>query len=173
MSEWGKKRWASERNLLFSLQAFSTPYVRLFFMDLPVNFLFFSFLLFYFPSLDHARYDIIVARGQQSQYRHRIASKARSTRYLLYVAYTPRVASTVRLVLMCTCLLRARTFTSNLFVVVRFLFTYEISNDGLSLIYWVVVYNWFCCRVGCTIYRNNISPACQEVRDISHVLLVD
>ena len=84
-------------------------------MDLPVNFLFFSFLLFYFPSLDHARYDIIVARGQQSQCRHRISSKARSTRYLLYVANTPCVASTVRLVLMCTCVLRARTSASNLF----------------------------------------------------------
>ena len=143
-----------------------------FFMDLRVIFLFFSFLFFYFPSLDHARYDITVARGQQSQYRHRIASKARSTCYLLYVAYTPCVASTVCLVLMCTCILRARTFTSNLFCCCSFPFTYEISTDGFSLIYSVVVYNWFCCRVGCTIYRNNISPACQEVRDISHVLLL-
>ena len=93
------------------------------------------------------------------------------THYLLYVAYTPRVASTVRLVLMCTCILCARISTSNLFGVVCFLLIYyEIYTDGLSLIYWVVVYNWFCCPVCCTIYRNNISPAHQEVRDISHVL---
>ena len=83
------------------------------------------------------------------------------THYLLYVACTPRVACTVRLVLMCTCLLRARTFTSNLFVVVRFLFTYEISTDGLSLIL-SSCSQLILLRVCCTIYRNSISPACQK-----------
>ena len=98
----------------------------------------------FFSPLGHARYDIIVAHGQQPQYRHRITSKARSTHYLLYVACTPRVVCTVLLVLMCTYLVRARTFTSKLFCCFRFLFTYEISTDGLSLIYWVLVYNRFC-----------------------------
>ena len=81
--------------------------------------------------------------------------------YFLYVACTPRVACTVRLVLMCTCLLRTGTFTSNLFVVVRFLFTYEISTDGLSLIL-SSCSQLILLRVCCTIYRNSISPACQK-----------
>ena len=105
--------WASERNLLFSLQAFSNPDVRL--LNCEFNFFVFLLSFAFFSPLGHARYDITLARGKESQYRHRIASKARSTRYLLYVAYTPCVASTVRLVLMCTCILRASTFTSNLF----------------------------------------------------------
>ena len=114
-----------------------TPYVRLVELDLRVNFFFSHFFCFLSP-LCHARDDIVLARGQRPQHRHRIASKARSTRFLLYVAYTSCVACTVRLVLMCTCTLRASTSTSNLFcffVVVRFRFTYEISTDGLSLIY--------------------------------------
>ena len=139
-------------------------------MDLPVNFLFFSFLLFYFPSLDHARYDIIVARGQQSQYRHQIALKARSTHYLLYVAYTPRVACTVRLVLMCTCILRASIPTSNLFCCCLFsshlrdlhcLVSYIelLFTTGLAAEY-VVPYS---------VYRNNISPARQALCVTSHM----
>ena len=94
-------------------------------LDLRVNFWFSPTFCFLFP-LGHARYDITVARGQQSQYRHQLASKARSTRYLLHIAYTPCVACTVHYVLMCACTLRASTFTSNL--VVRFIFTYEIST---------------------------------------------
>ena len=93
--------------------------------------LFYFFLLYYafFSPLGHARYDIIVARGQLPQHRHRIASKARCTRYLLYVAYTPCVACTVRLVLMCS-ILYAQAPSSQTFFVARFLFTYEISTVG-------------------------------------------
>ena len=133
---------------------------------------FFVFLLSFafFSPLGHARYDIIAARGQQSQYRHRIASKTRSTRYLLYVAYTPRVASTVRLVLKCTYILRARTSTSNLFCSC-FLLTYEISTDGLSLIYLVVVYNFLLSSMLYHIQEQHFP--CSSGSDISHVLLVE
>jgi len=133
----------------------------------------FIFLLYYafFSPLGHARYDIIVARGQLPQHRHRIASKARSTRYLLYVACTPCVACTVRLVLMCSILYAQAPSSQTFFVVVRFLFTYEISTDGLSLIYiatdFVVAY--FVPYIGGTFPK----VARQIVRDISHVLLVD
>ena len=97
--------WASERSLLFSLQTFSTYPIMWDLLNWTCESIF-IFLLYYafFSPLGHARYDIIVARGQLPQHRHRIASKARSTRYLLYVAYTPCVACTVRLVLMCSIL---------------------------------------------------------------------
>ena len=135
--------------------------------------LFFSYLLLFFPLFgsrairyySSTRTTVAVPTSNSLESEESIA-----THYVLYVAYTPRVASTVRLVLICTCILRARTSTSNLF---GWLFSFHfISTDGLSLIYWVV-YSWFCCRVCCNKYRNNISPAHQEMRDISDVLLVE
>ena len=139
-------------------------------MELQVIFFVFLLSFAFFSPLGHTRPDIIVARGQQSQYRHRIASKARSTHYLLYVAYTPRVACTVRLVLMCTCILRASIPTSNLFCCCLFsshlrdlhcLVSYIelLFTTGLAAEY-VVPYS---------VYRNNISPARQALCVTSHM----
>ena len=75
----------------------------------------FSHFFRFLSPLCHARYDIVLARGQRPQHRRRIAPKARSTRYLLYVACTPCVACTVRLVLMCS-ILFAQALSSQTFL---------------------------------------------------------
>ena len=136
----------------------------------------FIFLLYYafFSPLCHARYDIILARGQRPQHRHWIASKARSTRYLLYVACTPCVACTVRLVLMCSILYAqapsSQTFfllfvffslmRSPLVVLVlytEFLFTTDFVS---SILYHTAEY---------FVYKNSISPARQASCVTSHM----
>ena len=92
------------------------------------------------------------------------------THYLLYVACTPRVACTVRLVLMCTCLLRASISKSNLFCCCLFsshlrdlhcLVSYIslLFTTGLAAEY-VVPYS---------VYRKNISPARQALCVTSHM----
>ena len=71
---------------------------------------------------------------------------------------------------MCS-ILYAQAPSSQTFFVVRFLFTYEISTDGLSLIYiatdFVVAY--FVPYIGGAFPK----VARHIVRDISHVLLVE
>ena len=112
-------------------------------MALRVNFLFFSIFFLSFPLCitrdtifySSTRTTIAVPTSNSLE-----SEESIPTHYLLYVACTPRVASTVHLVLMGTCILRARTSTSNLFVVVCFLRTYEISTDGLSLIEWFLLF---------------------------------
>ena len=106
--------WTSECNLLFSLQAFSTPYVRLLDWICESIFLFFSYLWFLFPFGSRAiRYYISTRTTAAVPTSNSLESEESiPTRYLLYVAYTPRVASTVLLVLVCTCLLRASTMSN-------------------------------------------------------------
>ena len=76
------------------------------------------------------------------------------THHLLYVACTPRVACTVRLVLMCTCILRARTFKSNLFLLFVF---FSLMRSPLVVLVSNVDFLFttgFCFEYCCTIHRS-------------------
>ena len=107
--------WASGRNLLFSLQAFSTPDVRLLKWPCESIFCFSPIFCFLFPSGSRAIRYYISTRTTVAvpTSNSRESEESIPTHHLLYVACTPRVACTVRLVLMCTWLLRAGIFTSN------------------------------------------------------------
>ena len=121
---------------------------------------FFVFLLSlaFFSHLDHARYDIIVstrtAAAVQASY-----SSLESEEYSLFAVRS--IQTLCRLhgpfsadVYMYSTRKHLHVQPFCFFVVVRFRFTYEISTDGLRLIYWVLVYKRILLRVCCTIRQS-------------------